>query len=346
MPHTLSDAETSLLLRHLLGHQTDPALVPIIQSLHSSLSVSRTASPYSRTNPGELFLDFLGSGEFPENLNHWDPLSLSNSDLSLPNPSLLNPSILNPSLPNLSLSDSDLSLPNPLFLNPSDLLADPYYVNDATFERACILIKLTAEELRSRNQRLFHESMRLILSPLIDAGKHGIEMCSGDGTVRKVHPVLACYVADYPEQCLVACSKYGTCPKCQTTKEALQEMEQSDPRTQKWTSTIINDAMSSSNTSSQFYNKCMSEGVSGSLHHPFWKDFPFTDINTSITPDVLHQLYQGVLKHLISWCQTAISPMELDRRIRTLPPAYGVHHFKNGISALSQISGTERKNMA
>ncbi|EPS94102.1 hypothetical protein FOMPIDRAFT_1079245, partial [Fomitopsis schrenkii] len=36
----------------------------------------------------------------------------------------------------------------------------------------------------------------------------------------------------------------------------------------------------------------------------------------------------------------------LDRRIRCLPPAYGARHFKNGISALSQVSGTERKHIA
>ena len=41
-----------------------------------------------------------------------------------------------------------------------------------------------------------------------------------------------------------------------------------------------------------------------------------------------------------------LSPQQLDQRIRCLPPAYGVRHFKNGISALSQISGGERKNMA
>ncbi|KAI1785454.1 hypothetical protein LXA43DRAFT_976229 [Ganoderma leucocontextum] len=41
-----------------------------------------------------------------------------------------------------------------------------------------------------------------------------------------------------------------------------------------------------------------------------------------------------------------LTAAELDRRIRTLPPAFGVRHFKNGISALSQISGSERKNMA
>ncbi|KAI0711013.1 hypothetical protein C8Q72DRAFT_790571 [Fomitopsis betulina] len=37
---------------------------------------------------------------------------------------------------------------------------------------------------------------------------------------------------------------------------------------------------------------------------------------------------------------------ELDQRIRCLPPVYGTRHFKRGISALSQVSGSERKDMA
>jgi hypothetical protein len=41
-----------------------------------------------------------------------------------------------------------------------------------------------------------------------------------------------------------------------------------------------------------------------------------------------------------------MSPEELDEHIRLLPPAHGVQHFKNGISALSHISGSERKHMA
>ncbi|KAH7904630.1 hypothetical protein BJ138DRAFT_981500, partial [Hygrophoropsis aurantiaca] len=65
---------------------------------------------------------------------------------------------------------------------------------------------------------------------------------------------------------------------------------------------------------------------------PFWVGFPYCDIHLSITPDVLHQLYQGIFKHLVSWCQDIMNPEELDERIRTLPPAYGVRHFKNGIS--------------
>ncbi|KAE9389336.1 hypothetical protein BT96DRAFT_835060 [Gymnopus androsaceus JB14] len=89
----------------------------------------------------------------------------------------------------------------------------------------------------------------------------------------------------------------------------------------------------------------MKDEVSGYVYRPFWDNLPFADIHFSITPDILHQLYQGVLKHLISWCQIILGTDELDRRIRCLPPAYGVRHFSNGISALSQISGKERKNM-
>ncbi|KAJ7736378.1 hypothetical protein DFH07DRAFT_693660, partial [Mycena maculata] len=53
----------------------------------------------------------------------------------------------------------------------------------------------------------------LILRPLIDAGNNGMEVVGGDGKVRLVFLILASYVADYPEQCLVGCSKYGTCQK-------------------------------------------------------------------------------------------------------------------------------------
>lgn len=117
MPHTLSDAETSLLLHHILRNPAEPSLIPIIHSLHSSLVTSRTASPYSTTNSGDVFLDFLGSGEFPEDSNYWDT-----------------PSLPNPSLPNLNLSNPNPNLP---LQNPSlsDLLDDRRNsVNSANFD--------------------------------------------------------------------------------------------------------------------------------------------------------------------------------------------------------------------
>ena len=59
--------------------------------------------------------------------------------------------------------------------------------------------------------------MKHILEPLISAGKHGINMVDGKGNIRQVHPILACYTANYPEQCLVKTAKYNTYPKCHAT---------------------------------------------------------------------------------------------------------------------------------
>jgi hypothetical protein len=69
MPLTLTDADASLLLSHLLRGNPDSALLPIIQDLQLSLATSRSGTPFSTTSSGTLaedwtpgagFRDFLG----------------------------------------------------------------------------------------------------------------------------------------------------------------------------------------------------------------------------------------------------------------------------------------------
>lgn len=225
-------------------------------------------------------------------------------------------------------------------------------------KKACVLIaylsvdkldrtKMNDQEHRSRVHRVFHEAMRVALEPLIKAGNEGVEMIGSNGAVRRVFPILSCYVADYPEQCLVTCSKYGTCVKCKAKATELEDIEVRERRTQEWTQLILEEGREHAGGNARtFHTYCMSHEVAGGVFRPFWDGFPFCDIHRAITPDVLHQLYQGVFKHLVGWCQRIFSAQELDRRIRTLPLGYGLRQFKNGISALSQISGSERKNMA
>ncbi|THU78780.1 hypothetical protein K435DRAFT_824039 [Dendrothele bispora CBS 962.96] len=90
----------------------------------------------------------------------------------------------------------------------------------------------------------------------------------------------------------------------------------------------------------------MESNVSGGNYEPFWAGFSYSNIYLAMTPDVLHQLYQGIVVHLIEWVQRVISEEKLDERIQALPPSFGVRHFKNGISSLSQVSGGEHKNIA
>ena len=243
----------------------------------------------------------------------------------------------------------------PMYLTIGNI---PKSIRRKPSKKACILIgylsvdkidksDLTERAHRSRMQRLFHESVRVILEPLIKAGQGGVEMTSADGAVRLVFPILSCYVADYPEQCLVTCTKYGTCVKCKAKAMELQDPHPKESRSQAWTENVLKEAQSLAGQNTRaFHDHCMSHEVAGGVPQPFWTGFPLCNIHQTITPDVLHQLYQGVLKHLIGWCQRILTPQQLDQRIRCLPPGFGVRRFKNGISALSQISGPERKNMA
>ncbi|KAI6046818.1 hypothetical protein EDC04DRAFT_2597911 [Pisolithus marmoratus] len=98
----------------------------------------------------------------------------------------------------------------------------PHTIQCKPSMQACMLIvylpvekfmghNLSKAAQSARMHRVFHKSMRLLLEPLIKAGLEGIEIVGGDRHVHRVHPILACYVANYLEQCLVTCCKFGTC---------------------------------------------------------------------------------------------------------------------------------------
>jgi len=127
----------------------------------------------------------------------------------------------------------------PVYLTIGNL---PKGIRRKPSKNACILIaylsvdKLNRSEMkelehRSHVQRIFHESMKTVLEPLKKAGREGVLMTSSNGDVRQVHPIITCYVADYPEQCLVTCTKYGTCIKCQRSADDLQNPKPGNPRT-------------------------------------------------------------------------------------------------------------------
>ncbi|KAJ7835105.1 hypothetical protein B0H14DRAFT_3707259 [Mycena olivaceomarginata] len=80
--------------------------------------------------------------------------------------------------------------------------------------------------------------------------------------------------------------------------------------------------------------------------HPFWQDLPYTNIFLSITSDVLHQLYQGIIKHLIEWLKEACGEAELDARCRLLPPNHNIRLFMKGISNLNRVTGREHDQIS
>ncbi|KAN0134253.1 hypothetical protein V8E53_008025 [Lactarius tabidus] len=188
---------------------------------------------------------------------------------------------------------------------------------------------------------LFHACMHKILSGIEHYGETGIAMATGDGVWYRCHPILATFVGDYPEQSLVACTPYGRCPKCSVPRDEhrnYQNFPIHNIRTAIDTFSLCDD------NPTTFHAVCREANLKPT-YRPFWEHFPFTNIFLSITPDILHQLQQGIFKYLIRWLIKLWSE-EIDAHCSRLPPNHNARHFYKGITMLSNLTGQEHKDIS
>jgi hypothetical protein len=80
-----------------------------------------------------------------------------------------------------------------------------------------------------------------------------------------------------------------------------------------------------------YADACKLAGIKPILE-PFWKDLLYLNIFQSITPDILHQIYQGVFRHAVSWLTKAYGAAEIDARYERLIPNHHIRIFSDGIS--------------
>lgn len=204
---------------------------------------------------------------------------------------------------------------------------------------------LSEDAARLARARLFHECMRTIVNPLRNAGTNGELLTGGDGAIRDCFLIVACYVTDYPEQSLVCCTRAGsTCPKCPIKKTEFGENFYYPIRDPTSTLRTIRNACKQPTLTRR--EELLKDRSLNAVTQPFWDGLPHCNIYEAVTPDTLHQLTQGVIKHIVGWVRTIMTDKELDARYSRMPPVHGVHLFKDGISNLRNVSGPEHRQIA
>ncbi|KAK7680166.1 hypothetical protein QCA50_016675 [Cerrena zonata] len=190
---------------------------------------------------------------------------------------------------------------------------------------------------------IIHAAFGHILEPLIQAGKNGILIARGNGDVHHCYPIYAAHPGDYMEHIAVTGCKLMECPICLAKSKDFGNLDDNSPMRD---IDKVKRALDVFETNPHHFAEACKEANIKPIPYPFWKNLPWANIYLCIPPDILHQLHQGLIKHLVSWILAAYSEKEIDARCRSLPPNHHVQHFKNGISHLSQITGKEHAEIA
>jgi Plavaka transposase len=107
---------------------------------------------------------------------------------------------------------------------------------------------------------------------------------------------------------------------------------------------VINTYILADGDAHAFHHACREAGLKP-VYHPFWECLPLVDIFISITPNILHQMLQGMVKHLIHWLVSIFGAVGIDAWCKAIPPNHKIMIFTKGIATLSRVSGHEHKKM-
>ena len=204
-------------------------------------------------------------------------------------------------------------------------------------------IKKTQGVLESR---LFHQCLDIVLAPLKKAAEVGIMMSDPLGYRRFCFPPIAAYIVDTPEAALVAGVGGKTSPVTMAFYKQFGDSFRHEPRT---ASTTIAQLMAVEQHAHPWdLNAYISEAAKfrlNGVHRPFWRDFPLADPSIFLTPEPLHHWHKQFWDHDAKWCINAIGAAEIDFRFSILRPHTAFRQFKEGISALKQVTGREHRDI-
>ncbi|KAI5982093.1 hypothetical protein EDD15DRAFT_2403257 [Pisolithus albus] len=193
------------------------------------------------------------------------------------------------------------------------------------------------------SDRLVHESLDFVLKPPLKvAAAVGVMMSDPVGNLRYCFTPLIAYIADTPEQSLLACISPKASPVSTAVYKEFGDPFPHPPRTAGRTLDDIERVCieADPNDFEEFLKAAKRYSLSG-VHKPFWRDWPLSDPSKFLTPEVLHHFHRIFWDHDLQWCSIVLGPAEIDYRFSLIQTPVGYRSFGEGVSKLKQVTGRD-----
>ena len=187
--------------------------------------------------------------------------------------------------------------------------------------------------------RLFHQALNHILAPLKTAATVGVMMSDLVGNLRYCYTPLVSWIADTPEECLIAGGGPKASPVTTATSKHFGDPFCHSPHTSNTTLAAIQSACAEHDPSDyKNFLKVVRHLSLNGVVGPVWIDWLLSEPCEFITPEALHHFYRFFWDHDVKWCIAATGVTELNFCISLLQTPVGYHAFKDSISKLKQVT--------
>ncbi|KAF9230845.1 hypothetical protein BU15DRAFT_56804, partial [Melanogaster broomeanus] len=191
---------------------------------------------------------------------------------------------------------------------------------------------------------LVHQALNLVLAPLKTAATVGIMMSDPVGNLHYCYTPLVSYIADTPEESLLAATGPKASPITTATSKEFGDDYCHPPRTGEITLAAIRTVCTQHPpTDYKNFLKAIKSLRLNGVVEPFWKDWPLSGPSDFLKPEPLHHFHGMFWAHDAKWCIAAVGASELDFRFSIIQTTVGYRAFDEGISKLKQVTGRDHR---
>ena len=194
--------------------------------------------------------------------------------------------------------------------------------------------------------RIFHWSLDIVTASLKVAAKEGGPMVDPMGKIRNCYTPLVSYIADLPEQQLIACVSRNASPVTLVELPQFGDPTPAAPRTCEHTLSLILELCKKTDPwDIDHFQKAAKALKLLGIHLPFFRNWKFSDPSLFLTGEVLHTGHKFFFDHILSWCKTLAGPHILNTHFSNLHHRVSFCHFSSGVSRPLQMTGRDHRDI-